>query len=482
MSRTVDHRSRGQALALTLLFATVGITALVAMYYGGQTVAARARLTHAADAAAYSGAQAQARTLNFLAYAHRAQVAHQVAMAHLVTLNAWEQFGQTEERQSRRGNPPSTLIGMLFGASHGSAYGVFSHDAVREGDRGLKQAFAEHDRTVHDVLERVTTTALQEIETLRTQAIFSVLRANLALSAPPDGTQRGHLRADDSLQAGADRLQVTLLSDNLHGYLQRYPGNAGVGLRPMLQQAVGRYAFLNPREATQRNGWLVSPRCPFLRHELRRRGATWLDKDGRWGAADTESFHALRSNRYIGCYYREYAMGWGYVQEGNTPPGVNFPHVDNPPANFSQQDFWRWVQQSTAWNIYSGSANPLANSYAIRDGAQWPSRGLPSYVEVAASRSHDSLRFALAVWQQGSKPTTNVAHRVRAPLGPFAYIGLHPHEGIRVTSAAETYFERPVSRTDGQTELNNLFRPYWQARRVAVRASEQNATARANNE
>jgi hypothetical protein len=44
--------ARGQALPLTLLFATLGGLALLVLYNLGQTIYARARLTHAAVAAA----------------------------------------------------------------------------------------------------------------------------------------------------------------------------------------------------------------------------------------------------------------------------------------------------------------------------------------------------------------------------------------------------------------------------------------------
>ena len=58
----------GQALVLGLLIVAVAATSLVVLYNLGQTVEGKVRLTHAADAAAYSGALEQARTLNALAY------------------------------------------------------------------------------------------------------------------------------------------------------------------------------------------------------------------------------------------------------------------------------------------------------------------------------------------------------------------------------------------------------------------------------
>src|SRR5690606_20238246 len=128
---------------------------------------------------------------------------------------------------------------------------------------------------------------------------------------------------------------------------QRLVLQSGQGdLRALVQQAADLYRFLDRRDHTERNHWAVDPRCPHLRHQLRRRGHTFLGPDGRWQSIDTESFHALRSNRWVGCYYREYPMGWGWI------PGVHSQsfqqeHVADPPDAFSAQDFWRWVQEST---------------------------------------------------------------------------------------------------------------------------------------
>ena len=52
----------GQALVLGLLIVAVAATSLVVLYNLGQTVEGKVRLTHAADAAAYSGALAVSYT------------------------------------------------------------------------------------------------------------------------------------------------------------------------------------------------------------------------------------------------------------------------------------------------------------------------------------------------------------------------------------------------------------------------------------
>ena len=63
----------------------------------GQDHRAARPADHAVDAAAYSGAL-QARHLNAIAYANRSQIAHQVAMAHLVTLAASARYLDSAQR------------------------------------------------------------------------------------------------------------------------------------------------------------------------------------------------------------------------------------------------------------------------------------------------------------------------------------------------------------------------------------------------
>lgn len=451
----------GQALVLGMVVAAVGAASLVVLYNLGQTVEARSRLTHAADAAAYSGALMQARTLNAIAFVNRSQMAHQVAMAHLVTLGASAHYIDALQTQRRRGNPPASLISMLFGADVGAAYQTAQLPSDAEGR--LARAFAQHDRVVHQVLEMAARGIVGDLAATRDGAMRKVLAANYP--ALEDSDQRSSTQAPP--------LDLRLLTDGWPGYMERHAATRDAGLRPATEDAVARYAFLDRRNETRRNSWMVSSRCPLHRHELRRRGSTWLGPDGRWGALDTQSYHALRSNRWIGCYFREYAMGWGTVQgeESRAPDDVEF--VEQPPPDFSQEDFWRWVEHSTSWNIFEGATNPMANSYAMASARRWPGGGLPAYREVAPKRASEPLRFAIAVnLQSAVLKTTDADSAVAAPTGRFAYTALGRTGAVSVSSAAETYFSRPEARADGRLELGTLFRPYWQARLSAVTPQE----------
>lgn len=459
MMMRAQHAQRGQALVLSMIVMGAALIALVRYFGLGQVVAAKARHTHALDAAAYSGALVQARALNMLAYINRAQVGHHVAMAHLVTLASWASLAGTEATRLARGNPPAHLITMLFGADHGKAYLAAARaaglDTLARSHGELASAASQHDLRVQTVFVQAQNQVAASVVDARRAMMLAVLEQNLGgagqTSSVSDGSPQTAARRETGMSPQlAGSFDLTVHDDTWGDVLQRYNGAT---LRPFVQQAASLYAFLAPRDHTKRNPWVVDARCPSRRHELRRRGQTTMDGAGRWQSLDTESFHALRSNRWIGCYFREYTMGWGWIpsSSGHSPGGT---YVDQPPDDFSAQDFWRWVQQSTDWNIASGKGNPLATSRAVAMGNRWPSGGLAPFFDV-------DLAMGAVV---GFSAT------LRHP-GP---------QGLVVTtrSAAETFFERPVPRKDGRFERPNLFRAYWQPRlsRAAWRPSARQET------
>jgi hypothetical protein len=465
----LSRHSGGQALVLALFLLLAGAAALLQLFDAGQLVHEKVRLTHAADAAAYSGALVQARALNFQAYANRAQVAHQVAMAHLVTLASWAKFGAAEARQAGAANPPAGVVGMLFGAGHGAAYAASRQasglDAAAQAQGSLGRAFAEHDSVVHEVLWRAQQAVAYQLARDREAAMRAVLQANYSDAAPVTG--------------GAVLLDDVPLADALPGYLAVRAGQNRTRLREMVLQATSRYGFLDDRHDTARNPWVVSSRCPHRRHELRRRGTTTLEGFDTWSAADTQSYHALRSNRWIGCYHREYPMGWAMTATGGAVD-ASPELVADPPPDFSAEDFWRWATRNTTWNIFTGTGNPLASSRALAGATAWRGRGMPGYVDLASPGNPDRpLRFAIRVMRaQDSVATLGHASRVRTGPGLLDPSTDLPGGMMAAVSAAETWFERPAARGDGSMELASLFSPYWQARLSEVRESER-AQARA---
>jgi hypothetical protein len=424
---TLAVAQRGQAMVLGMLLAGIALIAFVRYFSTGQVVAAKAKQLHALDAAAYSGALIQARALNMMAYINRAHVGHQLALAHLVTLGSWAALGATQARQLGSGNPPAHLIAMLFGPDHGAAYAAagaaygLGHPAGSQGE--LAQAYAAHDHAIRNVLASVQADIARDLPQIRWAGMQAVLSHNYAAA-----------KADPSFD-------LTLDEDNWSGYVQAYSGQGP--LRSLVEEVTRMYGFLSTRDHTAMNAWMVDARCPASRHQLRRRGETRLDARGSWQSIDTESFHALRANRWIGCYQREYAMGWGWIPSAASQ-AMDQPHVDDPPDDFSGQDFWRWVQEATDWNIASGSANPLANSRASAARQHWQGGGLPAYIDTAAAAANRSLGFSVSLRRAGADNLV-----------------------VTTRSAAETFYQRPEARGDSLHEAGNLFQPYWQARLAA---------------
>ncbi|HEX7388360.1 MAG TPA: hypothetical protein VF285_13935 [Castellaniella sp.] len=421
------ERQKGQILVLGMLLATVLSLAWLRYFATGQVTAGKARLVHGLDAAAYSGALVQARTLNLLSYVNRAQLAHQLAMGHLMTLGSWAHFGGVEADRLLQGNPPAHLIGLLFGADHGRAYlsaaNAVGLQAQAQPAGGLGHAWAQHDAFVHGHLRDVATMLVRGLPRARLAAMQTVLQVHYP-------------------ELAGDSLVPQVSADAWPGRVRSRPPDAGY-LR-FVRTLAARYSFLAPRNQTVRNSWPVDARCPTLRHELRRRGATDLNPSGRWQSGDTQSFHAVRSNRWIGCYYREYPMGWAWMPASEGGQGLG-DYAEEAPKNFSEQDFWRWVEEATQWDLVGGDANPLANSYAVQSRPVWPSRGLAAYEELSSTAGDEEV---------------TAASRFEVRLSIPGADGRMLH----ARSAAESYFSRPSRRRDGRLEVANLFRPYWLAR------------------
>lgn len=459
------QRQAGQSLVLGMLFVGVATVAFLRYFGVSQMVAAKSRQTHALDAAAYSGAVVQTRALNMLAYLNTAQIGHQIAMAHLVTLGSWSAFGGTQARQTGVGNPPAHVIAMLFGADHGVSYTnsrrASSIAGLAKTEGQLAQAYAAHDAFVMDTFGRVQQAVVASVPAAR----FNTIQAVLASNYPGHGIKKKIIQKGDHINSAIAGVGVARVSsetpkhqpifdveishDNWAGFVQTYSGQRR--LHSFVKQVAALYGFLGPRNHTSRNNWVVDPRCPTLRHELRRRGNTQLGSDGRWQSIDTQSFHALRANRWIGCYRREYPMGWGWVpSEAKQRP--DSPYVANPPDNFSAEDFWRWVSRATDWDLLSSTSNPLADSKAVAQRQRWQGSGLPAFVDINSARKSDSLHFTVALHHPGPEGLT-----------------------IATQSAAESFFSRPVPRQDGRFEQNNLFHPYWQARLATPQSTPSGA-------
>ncbi|MEI8399841.1 MAG: hypothetical protein WCG12_03455 [Alcaligenaceae bacterium] len=457
----------GQVLPLGLILSAVVLAAWVLSLNLGRLVHSKASLLRATDAAVYSVAVAQARALNLHAYLNRAQLAQQVAMAHLITMASAQRYRATLAQQASRFNPPVPLIGMLFGPQYAASY--LAAKAGGLGDQvalaQLSDAFNRHDEVIHRVIDQVRGEQIRKLSSYRRQVLDEVLIKNVGASG---SSMKGVTMAELGLEA-------TFTVDELPGFISRF-SSADKRWHSLLTRVSKQYGFLNNRHHTTRNVWAVNLRCPHKRHELRRKGLTRLGQDGAWSVQDNQSFHALRHNRMIGCYQREYPMGWALVNSTAGSRTTQPIQTDTEPQNFSKESFWRWVSQQAdgGWNIFSGGDNHLARRWASSSEIRWSTQGMPSFAALTPKHK-ESIRLAIAVKQQSPLIHDGSAVETTRFGGRFAVSSQDRVQTLHAESAAQTYFLSP--QTSGNaTAAPNLFQPFWHARLIDVAETKQQRT------
>jgi len=459
----------GQVLPLGLLLSAVVLIAWVLSLNLGRLVHNKASLLRATDAAVYSAAVAQARALNLHAYLNRAQLAQQIAMAHLITMASAQRYRATLAQQVSRFNPPASLIGMLFGPQYAAAYVAAKSGGV--GDQvalaQLSDAFQRHDEVIHRVLEQVRGEQISRLSLHRQNVLNQVLVQNVGASGSSlAGTTLAELGLDASFTV-----------DDLPGFISRF-SSAEANWQALLKRVSKQYGFLNDRHHTTRNVWAVNLRCPHKRHELRRKGSTRLGANGAWSVQDHQSFHALRYNRVIGCYQREYPMGWALVN--SAPSSRAQPDVlrikDTGPQNFAKDSFWRWVSQQPngGWNIFSGGDNHLARRWASASEIRWTTQGMPSFAALT-SKHKESIRLAITVKQQSPVIHVGDASEEKRFGGRFTLSLPERAQALHAEAAAQTDFAPPQT-SDHATAAPNLFQPFWRARLIDIADTKQRVT------
>lgn len=117
----------GQASVLLVALVASMLACFAVVFSAGQLVNDKMRLVNAADAAAYSAATWEARSLNFQSYMNRAIVANEVALAQLVSLRSWSRYVATASANSAR---VAQFIPYLAGPARTLAQGWRSIDTT----------------------------------------------------------------------------------------------------------------------------------------------------------------------------------------------------------------------------------------------------------------------------------------------------------------------------------------------------------------
>lgn len=420
-------------LALVILFA--GLLGMYLLFSAGQATLTKQRLVDATDAAAYSAALWRARVMNYDAYANRAIIAQEVAIAQAVTLVSWSKYYQTFTRNVGRivsvAFPPAAAIVAVadeiidaarVAAEQAAALEVFLRGTSGVGYKDLLAASQE-------ILQA-------SVGTFGLSAVANeVVRANdpafFAFALPDEGAFDALTRrysSDDDRR----RLQRLVL-DSLDAFV-RGPRGADLPL-PVASGCAG--ASADPQTWVQ---W------------LRKRGGTVMAPGlERWEAADTISVQDFTRGGFFsrGCRETEILpLGWGAAEA--TDDGDEGALLADP-GNVRR--------------------NRIAAGYAeseMNGDSQW---GLDAYGGITRIRelAYDALedsRFPtapVAVIARIDARNVRTASRIGAGAGRLRLDERFASERIWALSAAETYFRRPPVDPP-RVEYASLFNPYWQAR------------------
>jgi len=443
-----ERRQRGQALVLALVLLFAGLLGLFFMFATGQVSASKQRLNNAADAAAYSAAVWRARVLNFHAYANRAIVAQEVAVAQAVTLTAWAKYFErftTNARTLAAAYPPAAPV-----LSAAASVAATARDLTEGAAADEIAARAAPGLGYKSLLQRSQEALQLAADTFGLGAVANeIARANdpayFAFALGDAGAfgrfTRRHASDDER------RRLLGVVNDSLDPFVK---GPRGDDLRLLLLPSS---CFGTTGNVDRWFRW------------WRKRGGTAMSPDlERWEAVDTASIHNYRrSGFFSSCRDREWLpVGWGGAEATDGAPahavlGNPGDTLDNALAT-AMAGAEMAGRGHAGFGMYSGIERVRELDYAALADQRFP----VTQVVVLARTEAASVRGAGAV---------------DAGAGRLRLTERFAGQRVWAMAVGEAYFRRPPGAPE-RIEYASLYNPYWQAR-LAQPTDAQRAMAAA---
>ena len=405
-------------------FAAAMIGMMLVSFNSGQVTNAKMRAMNAADAAAYSGALWQARTLNFQAYMNRAMVVNEVTIAQSVSLRSWVDY---MARFISNINLITEFIPYAGEVTTAISRVLDEVDEVmqrtlppfEQASRAL--AHVEHDAQLAFNLDGPASAVDVAIDIARKNGA-EVSRGGYALFAT---------NAIEWV-----KFTETYTSANAPA------GTSGDGRKRM------RAVTLNSRDGfSQSREWNWN----LVIAKVDKQGGTDLVDYDAWKGLDS----AAICTGIFKCPW--VAVGWGGAQAYN-------PNQVTGIGTHGNSGDWGRVDGRLARIEANTSAQASALPFAFSDY-----RDLQ--VLDTARTAQQKIPFAVEVIIPNTKiPTANSAFHAKAAMSDGKTIDHDPQyaatgSGVYGLAEACVSFERPVgaARADGGVERPSLFNPYWRA-------------------
>ncbi|CAN5351144.1 hypothetical protein BH09PSE6_BH09PSE6_28370 [soil metagenome] len=444
---------RGQVLPIGLFFIFATAAVMLLMVNSGQLVKEKLRVTSAADAAAWSAGVVQARALNFTAYANRAIVANQVAIAQAVSLASWVGYLSTFIQNGALIAGEPVQFGMPALSTDPVAAGILQGS-------GALGAAAEYysGGTVSDYVEYVRYVTPPIVTAHDLAAVGLGIAERAVMTSLSFGVYQGTVaqdvvqRTDPSLHA-----EVVLRSYTFDGLTRRYDDDERQRLADVVMHSIDPF--------TRSRDWEVRGiNLPFIQRNIsmRRRGGTALSSDfSQWRSMDTFELHG----QHFGCgklhtrWCDDVAtpLAWGAASAAapETDPGrgriYRRAYDDNgDAADWADSALF---QMSEHYGLYSG----LQGSYDV------------DRLDPADEASNTASITIMVSKPSGALMTSGNASQVTPSGRLAAYGGAVAGGMVASLSRSQVWFEAPVPRTgDTAVERSSLYSPYWQVRLVAA--------------
>ncbi len=430
----VRVRQAGQSIVLFLGFIAAILGSLLVVFNVGQTTNAKMRAMNAADAAAYSGAVWEARTLNLQAYMNRAMVANEVAIAQSVSLRSWIEYLQNFVTHI---NYITQFIPEVDVATTAVANGLSRTDNVvqrlmppaESGLRFLDKTIADAEPVINGLGSPVAAALAA-----------GVARSNGA-TISPGGIE---LMARDAIKWTAFTSSYS-----------RSSGVVGTDGRTRLRAVTldSRDGFSEARDKT----WGAKPVAI-----LRKQGGTDLLGFDSWKGLDSSQLDSI----YFFGWKVKAAVGWGGAQAYSKQMNGYGRHgnINDWQSSDGQEAVTRSDNTPNAARIKTGEFP------GYRDLANMDARPAPQRVADV------HLQFAVEVLIDKATVNTSVPalQHANTVLTDGTVIDHHSNfasgdKGVFALSEACIRFARPYGATrTGGLEYPSLFNPYWRASLATV--------------
>lgn len=420
------RRNRGQTLVLFLGFIAAMVGMMLVVFNSGQVTNAKMRAMNAADAAAYSGALWEARSLNFQAYMNRAMVVNEVTIAQSVSLRSWTSY----------------VARFVTNVNYITQFIPWVGTVTTE----IKQVINQVNSSMNNLLP-LADMGLRGVNVLAHQAQNGFYNTG-PLIAQELASEVADANNAEMSPAGKELMASNTV--NWRQFTKQYEGNERTRIKAVTLDS--RDGFSQNRDNT------AISLSPVL--EVGKQGGTDLIDYDSWKGLDSSE---LRTTKIAGKWLSKTPLAWGGAQSyaPNRKTGIGKHGEEN---KWNRSDGQRARTEANAL-----TPSFFANANAKKIGMQ-PFQG---YYDISNPKNKNAdlqLPFSVEVVVSENRiPTATSALHGKAALVDGTQIEHDPNYagggGVYALAEACVRFARPYrqDRADKAREFPSLFNPYWTA-------------------